>query len=203
MVSQSIVFLRTWKNTLKKIKSKFSNLKKKIHFIVLNLIKAVKIKPVKTYHNNGIKYSGLNKDKFKKFCDLYMQMHNGKGLDWPKLIIYYFFGKRFVFLASTDDKEEIIAFAMYYINFRDIADSTVHQGFTGVIPEYRGRKFATKIRTMAKAHFKKSGFKGISSRVSLSNTPSLKSNLNLGFKPVERYYDKSLNEERYYLICKF
>ena len=43
---------------------------------------------------------------------------------------------------------------------------------------------------------------GISSRVSLNNKASLQSNLKLGFKPVEQYFDKQMNEERFYLIKK-
>ncbi len=203
MVFQSIAFLNTLKSILKKKKKGLSNLKRNIHFVALNFFRAFKIKPVGIHYDNDIKYSGLKKTYFKNFCDFYKQMHKGNGFGWPKSVIYYFFGERYVVLATTVDKDEIVALGMYYINFRDVADATVHQGFTGVVSEYRGRKIATKIRAMAKIHFKESGFKGISSRVSLSNVPSLKSNLNLGFKPVERYYDKSLNEERCYLICNF
>jgi hypothetical protein len=39
--------------------------------------------------------------------------------------------------------------------------------------------------------------------VSCNNMPSLISNKKIGFEAVEKYFDAEMNEERYYMICKF
>lgn len=59
------------------------------------------------------------------------------------------------------------------------------------------------MRKHAIEHFKKAGFNGISTRISINNIRSLKSAEKLGFKVFKQYFDSEMNEERYYLICNF
>ena len=86
------------------------------------------------------------------------------------------------------------------MNKRDVVEKTIHLGFVGVLSEWQGKRVATTIMTIATDHFNNSRLDGISSRVSLNNLPSLKLHANHGFKPVEKYFDNEMNEERYYLI---
>lgn len=99
------------------------------------------------------------------------------------------------------DRFLIVGMDMYYLNPRDFKENTIHEGFIGVMPEYEGQGIATKMRILAKQHFRDVGFRGISSRISKNNLGSLNSAKKLGFEPVEEYFDSLMNEDRYYLIC--
>ena len=64
----------------------------------------------------------------------------------------------------------------------------------------QGQGLGTAMRKHAISHFEQTGLAGISSRVSLSNAPSLRSNERLGFHIVETYFDPEMAEERAYMI---
>jgi RimJ/RimL family protein N-acetyltransferase len=94
----------------------------------------------------------------------------------------------------------LIGTELYYFNQRDLQEKTIHQGFRGILPAWQGRGIGTLLTGYAISHFKNSKIDGISSRVSLNNLASLRSNMKLGFKPVEEYFDKDMCENRYYLV---
>lgn len=118
-------------------------------------------------------------------------------------IIYFFCSRKVCFFVKDVAKNKIIGCELYYLNERDIVENTVHQGFRGILREWQGKGIGTMLTSHAISHFRECGFDGISSRVSLNNIPSLKSNMNLGFKPVEKYFDKKMKEEQYYLVRPF
>lgn len=103
----------------------------------------------------------------------------------------------------TEKETQIVGFDLFYMNSRDFKQKTVHEGFIGVLPDYEGKGIATSMRKHAIEHFKKAGFNGISTRISINNIRSLKSAEKLGFKVFKQYFDSEMNEERYYLICNF
>lgn len=114
-------------------------------------------------------------------------------------LLFRILGSRTIFVASIGD--QIVGFSMYYFNWRDIKQKTIHAGFTGVAKNMQGKGIGTHLRRAAIAHFSNGTLTGISSRISKTNKASLTSSLKLGFQPVEEYYDPRLKEERYYLIC--
>src|SRR5690606_13899852 len=89
-----------------------------------------------------------------------------------------------------------------YFNRRDRREGTVHVGFSGIETSRQGKGLGTRLRSYGIKHFRSNGLAGISSRISFSNTASLRSNEKLGFKVVEQYYDSTTNEQRYYLVCR-
>jgi len=103
-------------------------------------------------------------------------------------------------VKSSDGR--IIGMGLYYFNKRDIIERTIHEGYTGLKTDYRGLGIGTQARRCALEHFAKFRFlNGVSSKVSLDNLPSLKSNIKLGFEVKEQYWDDNMKKERVYLVC--
>jgi RimJ/RimL family protein N-acetyltransferase len=117
--------------------------------------------------------------------------------------VYLLISEKTVFIVKDIVINKIIGMELYYFNQQDIKEKTIHQGFRGILPEWQGKGIGTLLTNYAINHFKNSKLDGISSRVSLNNLASLRSNMKLGFRPIEKYFDKNMNEERYYLICPF
>jgi GNAT superfamily N-acetyltransferase len=135
--------------------------------------------------------------------NIYLKLNNSK-LTRSQLRLYNRLGNRIMIIASRSGQDgciQEIAMNMFYLNPRDFKESTIHEGFIGVLPEFEGKGIASQMRKVAINHFKQAGFAGISSRISKSNLASLRSAKKLGFKPVEEYFDDVMNEERYYLVC--
>ena len=118
--------------------------------------------------------------------------------------LYSLIGERILLLAVKNDQitSQIVAINLFYLNRRDKIENTIHEGFIGVTHEAAGQGIATQMRKLAKAHFTSLGIKGISTRISLNNSASLRSAQEIGFEPVEQYRDPQTLEERYYMICK-
>ncbi len=166
----------------------------------------VKIRQNKKFTNttiNGIIYRGFTKSDEVQIFNLYSHLNNGAKFSWSRRLIYRALGSCMLLIAErqTDFGSEIIGMNMYYLNERDLKDNTIHEGFIGVLPEMTGKGIATNMRQTAKQNFKKNGFNGISTRISLDNHSSLKSAINIGFKPLEKYIDSYSGEARYYMIC--
>lgn len=139
-------------------------------------------------------------DLYKMF-DIYKSMH-GYDLSFEKRMLYFMFYTKLIPSLYTSEKK-LIGFEFYYFNHCDIKAHTIHQGQRYIQEDYRGKHLGTKLTKFAIDVLGSSSFiQGVSYRVSLNNKASLQSNLKLGFKPVEQYFDKQMNEERFYLIKK-
>jgi GNAT superfamily N-acetyltransferase len=174
-----------------------------IQFIITNLLMSLRVKPIKTQVFDEYILRGATKSDRGIANELYRSFHDGKDIRRSLQLLYFKFGlgRKLVFLLIENNKP--IGMAMYYFNKRDKREKTVHQGFTGVIPPFQGKGLATVVRRHALFHFKAGKLKGMSSRVSLDNKASLKSNEKIGFTPVEQYFDEDIQKERFYLICNF
>lgn len=187
-----------------KILSRFKN-KYKIYFIFkkslekLESIGKIKKSSYREYQLRGAELSdlyriksiflSLNRAEFAKSNEKILKRHPGKTIIVAESVV--------------DGKREIVGMDLFYLNARDLSENTVHEGFVGVLPEFEGKGIATAMRKNAIAHFRCSGFSGISTRISKNNIASLRSAEQLGFKPVEEYFDLAMQEERYYLVCNF
>lgn len=116
---------------------------------------------------------------------------------------------RFAFLAVVakkfsvcvlNEKDEVVAFEFFRISGQDMRDGTVHESFVGVHPLYTGCGLATCLRSFSIRSLKKNGYKGISSRILLSNIGSLKSAEKLGFELVNSYPVSSGQNEGYFVL---
>ena len=139
----------------------------------------------------------------KKIVALSRIMCDTRKLNFFDKIFLSILGQKICFvLTSLEDKNEIIGYSIYYFNRRDILEGTIHRGYIGVLPEYRGKGIGKNFNYLILEHFAKcSKIRAVSSRVSLNNMASMKMHINSGFLPIEHYYDFNMKEEREYLIC--
>lgn len=134
--------------------------------------------------------------------NLYSIFHPGLSLGKARCLLLYLLGPKVCIVVRDRQTQKIVGYSLFYFNIHDYKERTIHEGDTGLLSEFRGRGLGTELRRHALYHFARSSFlKGVSSRVSLNNVASLKSNKNLGFKVIEKYFDPCMNEERVYLIC--
>lgn len=189
------------KNAMRLVKKIFSAFRV-LKFVFLNAFFSLKVKKIEAVYCNDYKVSLLSSTNKKEALNIYKLYSSAGKLSIQNKLIWTLLGDKFCFVAENN-KGKVIGVALYYINERDRKDGTVHACFSGVIKEARGKGVATRLRMCAIQHFEKNGFKGISSRVSLTNEKSLSVNLKLGFKPVETYFDEGMQEERQYLIKWF
>ena len=182
---------------MKKIKLSFI----KFFLLIRNLYKGLHLYEIESEYIEGVKYCGLKKEYLKILKIEILHIFPNSKLNWKNSILYSFLGKRFVVIALNKNND-LIGFNLYYFNQRDFKENTIHEGLIGVEEKYQGKGIATKMRLIAKKNFSKSNLHGVSSRISINNTASLKAAENLGFKPVEKYYDSLKKEERYYMVCK-
>lgn len=135
-------------------------------------------------------------------ANLYSLFHSGLNLGKARRLLLYLLGQKVCIVVCDRQTQKIVGYSLFYFNIRDCKERTIHEGDTGLLSEFRGRGLGTELRRHALYHFARSSFlKGVSSRVSLNNVASLKSNKNLGFEVVEKYFDPCMNEERVYLVC--
>lgn len=156
--------------------------------------------PKAIYKN--IEFIPCTKQHVSSINKLYMDYNCGKPLGMAKKALLRLAGDKLCVVSREITTQKLIGMSLYYFNKRDIKESTVHEGYTLVIPSFCGKGIGTAQRLHGLQHFSEnSQLRGMTSRISLNNISSLKSNFNLGFKKIERYYDSNLQEERYYLFC--
>lgn len=173
-------------------------------YFFISLLKIKKIKSIGFFNESGLILRGAGYSDLKQIRIIYKNL-NGSDFSRSNKILLKYCEKKLIIVAEKRIKDElvIVGMDMFYLNPRDFKESTVHEGFIGVLPEFEGQGIATKMRKYAMEHFKNAGFYGISSRISKNNLGSLNSAKKLGFEPVEQYTDPVTGLERYYLINWF
>lgn len=172
-------------------------------FFARNLWCGKKIVPFKAVCYGRFVVEPLSARYVAKAENLYASLNNGACLGFQKAAMLRLSGSRFCLVARESSRDELVGMAVYYFNARDRRESTVHEGYIGLREHVRGCGLGIFMRRHALENFSRSGFKGMSSRISISNLPSLLGNRKLGFVPVETYFDPSMGELRHYLVCDF
>jgi hypothetical protein len=173
-------------------------------FMMRNIYESFFLKRIQeTGIDKEIVIRGASIKELKEALCIYSVYNNNDKIGISRYMVYLFVSRKMVFIARDISVNRIIGTELYYFNQRDLREKTVHQGFRGILPAWQGRGMGTSLTACAVNHFKNSKIDGISSRVSLNNLASLRSNMKLGFRPVEAYFDENMHENRYYLICPF
>ena len=171
-------------------------------FLARNIWKTRNIPVIPKKSLSQVEFLPCTKDFVPSVAQLYSEFHQGRNLGVAKKSLLKLAGKKLCLVVRDKETGKIVGFSLYYFNSRDLKEKTVHSGFIGLLPEYRGRGIGTERGLHALRHFGRSqSLRGISCRVSLNNTASLKSTNKVGFKEKERYYDPIMGEERVYLVC--
>lgn len=167
------------------------------------IIPSVPTRVVTTKAGETLVLRGARNSDLPAINHLFAQLHDGAPLGRSRQLLYRVRGGELAIVAVDQTNDSIIGMELYYFNPRDLRENTLHQGYRGVTPNRQGGGIGSLVTRHAIEHFARTQLSGISSRVSLDNLASLKSNEKFGFKPVERYFDWKRNEERYYLVCDF
>lgn len=169
-----------------------------------NISKCYEIEEMDETKVSDLVFRGATINDLGQLMPIYKKL-NYIELSTNNIKLLKYCSKKLVVIAEKeiDGRKKIIGMDLFYMNPRDFNEATIHEGFIGVLPEYEGMGIATQMRKHAIAHFNREGFKGISTRISKNNIGSLRSSEKLGFKVVEEYYDKVMQEERYYLVLNF
>lgn len=185
-----------------KLIKKLASVFRRLEFLLINIAASIQVKKIEIKELDDYQVTSLNSDNKAGAFNVYEKYSSAKKMSLQNKATWTLLGNKFCFVAE-DNEGNVIGVALYYVNKRDKKDGTIHACFSGVTENARGKGVATQLRSRAIKHFKENGFKGISSRVSLSNQKSLSVNLKLGFEPMETYYDESMQEERHYLVRWF
>lgn len=172
-------------------------------FLASNIGAAIRFKKIERISEGPLSYRGFRKSDHARVNEIYRELSGGEQLSWSRRVLYRFVGSRLIVVASNHSgfEEEIVGINIYYLNSRDIAEKTIHEGFIGVIPKMRGKGIAFGMRSVAKDKFAQEKISGISTRISLNNPSSLQSAISLGFTVIDKYVDEQSGEERYYMLC--
>ncbi|MCU4311798.1 GNAT family N-acetyltransferase [Acinetobacter variabilis] len=185
--------------------TKILNIMNGLCFILINVVKFIFIKKIDEIEFDKYTIRGCKRNELKKVADFLEKMNNNAISSPYRKVVYYLFSNKTIFIVLNKGQvsdTKVLGVNLYYINYKDFKNSTVHGGYIGVLPENQGVGIATNLRNAAKKHFFKAKFLGISSRISINNKASLKTAQKMGYVVEYKYYDSSLNEERYYMICK-
>jgi GNAT superfamily N-acetyltransferase len=143
----------------------------------------------------------LSKEQLGAATALYASLNGGARLGMLKRAVLWMLGSRLCLVARDLRTNELMGMVIYYFNPRDEREGTVHEGYIGLRKRARNAGLGTFMRRHALDHFARSGLCGVSSRISASNLPSLRSNEKLGFLAVETYFDRAMGDRRHYLVC--
>jgi len=173
-----------------------------VMFIVQHVARGVRLAGFQTLGDSHFRVRGATRADIITLDKLYRMLPHGEGLESRFTWLLRLSGRRYCLIAE-DSGGRIAGFTLYYFNARDGADGTIHEGFIGVDSDYRGRGVSSLLRHEAVRHFKATGLKGMSTRISVSNDASMSLALRLGFQVVERYFDPAWREDRAYLVLRF
>lgn len=127
--------------------------------------------------------------------------HAGR-INFTKKILLRYYGEKLCFVLIDTAEKKAIGYTLYYFNRKDIIARTIHVGYSGIAANYRNHGIGSSFRITILKHFAQTpDLDGVSTRISLSNVPSLRINLKNGYEIKEQYFDKQMNEERVYMVC--
>lgn len=149
-----------------------------------------------------ISYSGCNSEQIESFLEIYATLNDGKPLGSHHIQRIMLYHEILCFIAIDTRVNDVIGISMHYFNQRDFDEDSIHLGYIGIMPNYRGQYIGYNLGTYyLKYYAQNTDVKDVSTRVSLNNTASLKCKMRQGFKINERYYDNTMHEERFYMMC--
>lgn len=170
-------------------------------FFIRNCWCAKKLTPFNAARHGAFVVEPFSRTHLGAVDRLFFSVNGGTRLGVRRKAILWLFGSRLCLVARDVERREVVGVVIYYFIAKDWRDSIVHEGFIGLQEGVRSVGMGTFMRRHALENFARSGLSGVSSRISVGNLPSLKSNEKLGFIPVETYFDSSMREKRHYLIC--
>ncbi|WP_137807895.1 GNAT family N-acetyltransferase [Pseudomonas sp. G(2018)] len=157
--------------------------------------------PVADKVSGSVLIRGFKLRDLRHLRQLYLDLNPSGSLSLARFLWGVIGYQRLLIVAEDIRTASLVGLDLFYFNPRDLQESTVHEGFVGVVSAYRGQGLATEMRIAAKRHFQRNGLTGISTRIAQDNKASLTSALKLGFEIVETQHSAA-DGESHYMVCK-
>lgn len=170
-------------------------------FLARNLWCAKDLTPLTPARCGGLCIEPLSSRYLAAAGELFASLNPGVRLGVQRCAVMRLLGSRLCLVVRQADRPQLVGMSVFYFNARDRREGTVHEGYIGLREAECGKGLGTFMRRHALEHFARCGLAGASSRILAGNLPSLKSNLKLGFVPVETCFDPRAGEEQHYLVC--
>lgn len=184
--------------TLKKLYHSFIDLL----FIINNLAKTLVLPKIETIIYKNYTFRAIKKSEIKQLSLLYKSIFSNNTILLRNKLLWIITASKLVLIVEDNTTKKIIGFVCLYFNQIDFQENSIHLAQIGINNFYQGLGLSKEMHKFLINHFQKTDLDAISIRISLNNTPSLNSALHCGYKPIEKYYDNSLNEYRFYLKRK-
>lgn len=173
----------------------------KLLFLGVNMIGNFFLPNIKEKKLNDVVIRSYNKKYLADVKKLWNSLEEGCFGKRQKLLLTLF-GKKTCFVMIKDDK--LIGFIFFYFRFNDLINQRIHSAFGVIDLAYRKIGYGALLPIFAWDYFREIKFiHGISSRYSLDNNPSRRLHEKYGFKVLYKYYDKHLQKDRVYVVCKW
>lgn len=183
---------------LTKITSYFTT----IQFIRNNYYAAKEVPDIDKTTFAKYSYSGYQRQDYVAIGKLFNEAFHTPFSNRNKLLLKLL-GAKTCYVARNINSQ-VLASILFYFNYRDIIEKTIHLGFIAVSKDIRNTGIGSNILKYAVNDLeKRTDVCGISSRVTVSNLASMNVHLKTGFEIEEEYFDNERGEKRAYLILRF
>jgi ribosomal protein S18 acetylase RimI-like enzyme len=149
-------------------------------WLIRNLWFLRKLSSFPTIDHEGFEFRGVKPGDVLPISRVHALVR-GRLLPWNRKIALFLVGNRMCLATFRKSDQKVIGFEIFYFNDADPAQKRIHEAYIAVIPEFRSRGLATRMRAIAANHFARAGIAKITTHVKQSNAHSLSSALNLGY----------------------
>lgn len=169
-------------------------------FLLRNLWGARRLMPIEQAAYGTLRLCGMRPTFLPQVDALYHAFADGRHLEPAMWCMLRLLGRRLC-VTAVDPADRVVAVGIYYFNARDLREGSIHGGYSAVIAEAQRRGIGTAMRRHALKHFARCGLRGVSARITMTNTGSRKIAERLGFEVRDHYFDEAMGQRRAYLWC--
>ena len=122
-------------------------------FIIQNLLCSVKMPEFQKFEFDELVIESCRSEYLEEVFHLYKDLHNEKDLSRRNKLLLRLAGNKFCYVVRSGS--EIVGIGLYYFNKKDVRENTIHEGYTGLKKEYRGKGVGTIAQKMHSIIFRK------------------------------------------------
>ena len=171
------------------------NMFKTLYF---NVLDAFSLKKLTVTQVGGYQAAPMSLLSAIKTIFLFRKVFLGESYGVLRSIFLLLIGRHFSICLM--DSGRVVAFELFRLGSEDVVNGTIHESFIGVSPEYQGKGLSTAIRDISKHLYTENGYRGISTRIEMTNVKSFKSAERIGYKVVHSDINRKGNMEAYLIL---
>lgn len=172
-----------------------------MRFVLRNAWHGRRLRRIERTTYRELQIGGMQRKHLPQVDGLYHAFAEGRHLSGHMRTVLWLLGPRLCLTAVDPASNRVVAVSIYCFNIRDVEEASIHAAYSAVAEEQQRRGIGTAMRCHALAHFARCGLRGVSTRLTVTNTGSWKIAERLGFEVHERYYDDAMAADRAYMVC--